>query len=230
MKTSPTASLIIVIVLLIVAGGLYFALAPKAKAPATSATTETIATTSPSTSLATSSVAMKSYTDRGQTFSLSYPETFTFVGKDDGFAHYAQGWLQSAATLGSVLVRITVPSSFEPKTNFVDATFGVGSSADRDAIAQCLMAPQSSGPVLPKTTVTIHGVEYTKFISSDAGAGNVYENTSYRTVRNGQCYGVEYTIHSSNIGNYSRDQGITAFDQAKIHAALEGIVQSFKFL
>ncbi len=78
--------------------------------------------------------------------------------------------------------------------------------------------------------VIIHGITYTKVTYSDAGAGNFYDTTSYRVVRHSQCYAIEYTIHSSNIGNYSPNQGISAFDEWKVQSILEGMVQSFIFL
>ncbi len=82
---------------------------------------------------------------------------------------------------------------------------------------------------MKKAEASINGVTYTKLESSGAGAGNLYETTSYRTVHNGQCYAIEYTIHSSNIANYPTESGITAFDKAKVQNALESIVQSLSF-
>ena len=78
--------------------------------------------------------------------------------------------------------------------------------------------------------MTIGSMKFTKITLSDAGAGNFYNTTSYRTIYHNQCYAIEYTIHSTNIGNYSPDQGITEFDQTKIVPLLENMVQSFKFL
>ena len=128
-----------------------------------------------------------------------------------------------------MLVKATLPSSFEPKTNFGDGTLTVGTSADPTAIAECTTFAEGGNGV-QKTSVAINGVTYERFVTNDAAAGNIYQTTSYRTLRNSQCYVIEYTIHSGNIENYSPDQGITAFDQAKVQSELESIVQSFKFL
>ena len=168
----------------------------------------------------------QTFTDQGKTFSFSYPSIFKISG---GGVGYSTDWMQNATTSGLLLVKATLPSSFEPKTNFANATLTVGTSADPTAISECLTYA-AGGNGVKKSSVTINGVAYTKFLTSDAGAGNFYQTTSYRALRNSQCYAVEYTIHSSNIGNYSPDQGITAFDQAKVQNALESIVQSFKFL
>ena len=80
-----------------------------------------------------------------------------------------------------------------------------------------------------KEQVSLHGMDYTKLTVSDAGAGNFYDVTSYRMIKDSQCYALEYTIHSTNIGNYSPDQGITEFDKTKIQTILESIVKSFSF-
>ena len=80
-----------------------------------------------------------------------------------------------------------------------------------------------------RKTKTVNGTTYTVLCSSDAAAGNRYETTSYRVVRNSQCYVIEYTVHSTAIGNYDPSQGITEFDQAKVTGIMEGIVSSFRF-
>ncbi len=165
------------------------------------------------------------FTDEGKTFSFVYPSNFTVVG---GGVGYTQSWAQQATTSGLLLAVLNVPQSFEPKTNFADAAFSVGTSPDPQAVSYCLTPSQGNGS--KPTQVTINGVLYTTFTISDAGAGNFYTTTTYRVVRNSQCYAIEYTIHSTNIGNYPPSLGISQFDQQKIQNVLDGIVQSFKFL
>ncbi|MES2225850.1 MAG: MliC family protein [Patescibacteria group bacterium] len=167
------------------------------------------------------------FMDSGKTFSFSYPKAFTLSGGDLG---YTQSWMENATTSGLVLAKVTLPKSFQPSTNFSEAVFTVGTSPDPTAVATCLTYNPSGGPATSSSSETINGTTYTVLHSSDAGAGNLYETTSYRTIRNSQCYAIEYTIHSTNIGNYSPDQGITAFDRDSVEGALKGIVQSFKFL
>ena len=170
---------------------------------------------------------MKTFTDQGKTFSFAYPNEVTISG---GGVGYTTDWIvnNNAQTLGLVLAKVSLDRSLEPKTNFSGATISVDTSADPAAVSSCLLA--SNGGVTAKDPVVINGVTYAKITSNDAGAGNFYSTTSYRTVRNNQCYVVEYTVHSTNIGNYSPDQGITQFDEQKINTILEQVVQSFKFL
>jgi membrane-bound inhibitor of C-type lysozyme len=189
--------------------------------------TDCVAGTDTSTA-ASGNVMMRSFTDEGKTFTFTYPNAFTVSGGGTG---YTQDWMLNATTEGLLLAKVTVPQSYLPKTNFVGATLTVGTSSDTSAVAQCLAAPQNGGPTAAaKTVVTVHGVQYTQYVTTDAGAGQMYYTTSYRTVRHDQCYAIEYTIHSSNIDNYPSTSGITVFDQATIQNALQNIIQSFTFL
>jgi membrane-bound inhibitor of C-type lysozyme len=174
----------------------------------------------------TANEGTKTFTDNGNTFSFIYPSQFTVSG---GGVGYSTDWMVNATTSGMLLAKLTIPSSFQPKTNFGDATLTIGTSADPHALKQCNTFSESGGPSVPSTQVTINGVSFTKFSESDAGAGNIYQTTSYRTIRNNQCYAIEYTIHSANIQNYSPDQGITTFDQNKVQSVLEEIVHSVQF-
>ena len=177
------------------------------------------------TSTASSTGAISTFTDQGKTFSFTYPSEFSVSG---GGVGYSTGWMDFATTSGMVLAKLTIPSTFEPNTNFGDATFTIGTSADPAAVKSCTTF-SAGGTKAAESQVIINGTTYTKFLESDAGAGNDYQTTSYRTVRNNQCYAVEYTIHSANIQNYDPSQGITAFDQNKVNSVLESIVQSVRF-
>jgi hypothetical protein len=79
-------------------------------------------------------------------------------------------------------------------------------------------------------TVAINGVTFDKFTSSSPGAGNLYDTTSYRLIRDSQCYAIEYTIHSTQLANYPASAGVKAFNSATVTAQLTSIVSSFKFL
>jgi len=175
--------------------------------------------------MVTTSKGNNMFIDSGKTFSFVYPSSLDLMGGDVG---YTQSWREEATSSGLVLAVVTTPSNYLPKTNFGDAKFTVGTSADLDAVSSCLTDPQDN--MTKSSKVTINGVTYTKLTFSDAGAGNIYDTVSYRTVRDNQCYAIEYTIHSSNIGNYSPDQGITQFDQQKVQQTFDQIAQSFTFL
>ena len=63
--------------------------------------------------------------------------------------------------------------------------------------------------------------------SSDAGAGNFYENTIYSVKASSSCISLDLFIHSTNIGNYTPGT-IKEFDRAKLFAIFFSILQSLK--
>ncbi|MGC9599088.1 MAG: hypothetical protein ABSE18_01760 [Minisyncoccia bacterium] len=130
---------------------------------------------------------------------------------------------------GVLAFTLMIPRAFEPQTNFADAKLTVGYSANGVAVAQCLMPGPASGPSSATSSAMINGVAFTVFHATDAGAGNYYETTSYRTVQAGKCWAVEYTIHSSQIANYPPQYGLQPFDKAKLTDLLDRIVGTFRF-
>lgn len=174
----------------------------------------------------TTASGLKQFTDGGGTFTFMYPSSVTVTG---GGVGYTQEWMVNATTSGLVLAKATLDQSFQPKTNFNDAKLTVGTSADPSAVASCLTYNPSGGPSPAPARETINGTAYTVLHSSDAAAGNRYDTTSYRTIRNGQCYVIEYTIHYGNIANYDAKSGIKEFDEAAVMKVMDGIVRTFRF-
>ena len=167
----------------------------------------------------------KMFKDPSGIISFNYPNEAVLVIRGEDIE---PNWAALATTSGSRIAEVNLPRSFQPNTNFSEAVFTVGSSTDQTAISNCFINPYSD--IGTTTVLRINGTQYTRFGFGTAGAGNFYDTTSYRTFHNGVCYAIEYTIHSTNIGNYSPDQGITEFNRAKVRDTLEDIVQSFKFL
>ncbi len=182
-----------------------------------------------------------SFSDEAKTFSFSYPRDFRVVGSDMGLTEM---WRQNSTAMGSLLATVVIPRSFQPKTNFSEAVFTVGMSVDPQAVATCTVpsngeqyavsggkgdAPRASRSDKP-TAVRINGTAFTKITFSDAAMSNYQDTVSYRTLRDGACYAVEYMIHSTNRAVYDSTQGITEFDRTRIEEIMEGIVRSFSFL
>jgi hypothetical protein len=168
---------------------------------------------------------ISTFTDPNNTFSFEYNPSFSVTAGD---GQPTIDWRMNSNNLnGILLAKVSVPKEYIPNTNFSDARLTIGMSGDNQALKTCFAKDQNE-------TVggqeMIGGYPFAKFTANDAGAGNFYETTSYRAILGQYCYVVEYTIHSSNIGNYSPDQGITEFDKTKIQNELENIVTSFKFL
>ncbi|MEI6553856.1 MAG: hypothetical protein WCO09_04760 [bacterium] len=186
--------------------------------------TQTTSTDTNSAS-STSEIVMSDFTDSHKTFSFEYNSLFNAT---DTRSVLSKDWNLNAKQNGIILAKVTAPKTYMPNTNFSEAFLTVGRSADKTAIKTCTTAA-TNGEVKAGTT-TISGYMFAKVTANDAGAGNFYESVIYRGIVGGNCYAIQYTIHSTNIGNYSPDQGITAFDKTKIQTDLENIVSSFKFL
>lgn len=236
--SGPGSSIaIIVILLLMVIGFVYLLKDRNVIPPAGQIATSTAPTTgaAPSTSPATTTFpsyyqdpsTWQATTDTNGGFSISYPLDFPVT--DNPIAATGTDWrLGANGTIGAQDFTLTVPKAFEPQTNFNDATLTVGRSADATAIADCLVA--TNGESEADGAVFINGIQFNVFTSNDAGAGNIYDTTSYRTVHNGQCYAVEYTIHSGELANYPASYDLTQFDMDKVQSTLDLVVSTFKFL
>ncbi len=167
------------------------------------------------------------YTDSGGRFTLIYPKAFSISGPKSALT---TSWRQDAASTGYLLATLTIPKSYMPRTNFSEAVLTIGQSNDKTELGSSGCPTKLAGYIPGSAAaVVINGQTFTKITRSDAGAGNLYQTTGYYTIRDGDCYAVEYTIHSTNIGNYDPSQGITPFDNDKIVGVLEKIVKSFTF-
>lgn len=171
-------------------------------------------------SIATTAV----YENTTEGFSFSYPKEFNLADEE---TLSNQSWDFNSTSAGNLLVRVLIPKSIEPNTNFGEAVFDVGVSTSSIDIKNCLVPP--IGNFVEVSTSTINGENYTVFNYSDAGAGNRYDIESLRAIHNNQCFVLESMIHSSNIGNYSPDQGIKEFDRNFVNSILNNIVSTFKF-
>lgn len=157
----------------------------------------------------------------GADFSFTYDPQFTATGNAS-----TTPWRVNTTSEGVLLAKVNIPDTFEPSTNFRGATFTVGRSDSVEGIRDCRIP--TNGERM-KGTKTIDGVTWNIITLTDAGAGNYYDTTSYRYLINGSCYALEYTIHSTNIGNYDPSQGIAEFDTQKVVSVLETMVDSFQF-
>jgi hypothetical protein len=85
----------------------------------------------------------------------------------------------------------------------------------------CTASDFSSQPVIA-TTTTINNREYSFASTSDAGAGNFYEEHIFALPYSRPCTAIRYFIHSTNIANY--DPGaIKEFDKAALLKQFDAI-------
>ena len=206
-------TLLVIVVLIIVILGIYFVLNPnKSKAPSQTLNNNFVATTTV-------------YKNTTEGFSFSYPNKFSLA---DNETISGQPWEYNTTDIGNLIVRVLIPRTIQPKTNFGEAYFDVGVSTSTQSLRDCLLSPMGNGVEI--LSQNIGGTDFKVFHYNDAGAGNLYDVTSYHIIHDGKCFVLESMVHSSNIGNYSPDQGISEFDKVSIDNILKNIVSSFRFL
>ena len=160
-------------------------------------------------------------------FSIAYPIDFN---ADDNYTLApSPNWRVGAGPdeSGVVAFTLAIPRALEPQTNFADAKLTVSYAGKGPAVANCLVPDASEGPAAATSSAMLHGIPFTVFASSGAGAGNLYETTSYRALHGGRCWAVEYTIHSTQIGNYPPQYGLQPFNKAYVAEVLARIVNTF---
>ena len=145
-------------------------------------------------------------------FSLRYPPGYTVNG---GYVYEGLGPGHDITG-----VSFTIPAGMTQGTNLADDTrLSIETLPDAPACTADLFLPDgASAP----TTVTENGTDYSVASLSDAGAGNIYEETVHALVGTSPCLAVRYFVHSANIDNF--DPGsVTAFDAAALTAEFDAI-------
>lgn len=165
------------------------------------------------------------FTNKEKTISFVYPKNFSVDKKEQ---NPTKDWSFGSKYDGKILATMSIPKTFQPNTNFSEAKFTIRESADSGAFQSCLAKEDELGSIFSDETIGF--TTYLKSTTNDAGAGNFYETTTYKIIKNRKCYSFQYTIHSTNIGNYSPEQNITEFDKAKIVNIFEGMMKTVKFL
>jgi len=118
-----------------------------------------------------------------------------------------------------------IDTQFYANTNLFEAYFLFGSSTDAQAVSTCTQTASLGGPETGNGDVTINGVSFTKSVGGGVGAGNIYEQTYYRTVHNGICYEITYFFHYGNIGNF--DPGsVKEFDHTALIQKFDQILST----
>lgn len=145
-------------------------------------------------------------------FSLRYPPGYTING---GYVY--QGLGPGHDITG---VSFTIPAAMTDGTNLSDDTrLSVETLPDVTSCTADLFLP--AGADTP-TETTEYGTDYSVASLSDAGAGNLYDETVYALVGTSPCLAVRTFIHSTNLANY--DPGtVTAFDEAALTAQFDAI-------
>ncbi len=121
-------------------------------------------------------------------------------------------------------VSFTIPSSMATGTNLSSDTYV--------AVEQLPNAKNCTADIfildnVKATTVQDGGTTYSVASTSDAGAGNRYEETVYALPDSKPCTAVRYFVHYGVIENYPAGQ-VTAFDRAALLSSFDTIRRSLK--
>ena len=156
------------------------------------------------------------FEDKTNGFKIWYPENSEIKYEGGNFLYATK----------NAAIQIYVSSTKFTGTNLGEAVVAVGVDGSTVAVAACQQAingDQYQG------VVTISGKDFSLFVGTDAGAGNLYDYRAYRRVQNGRCYEISEVLHSGNIYNYEPG-AVKEFDKPYFSGILEKIATSFEFV
>jgi hypothetical protein len=114
------------------------------------------------------------------------------------------------------------------KTNLGQAYLMVSSTSDPQIVATCTEPGQATGELEQVIgNEVINGYTFVHSTGDGAGAGNLYQQEIYRMVNKNICYEVIYYMHSSQVGNFPPEAGITEFDQNAVIQKFYSVFSTF---
>lgn len=151
-------------------------------------------------------------------FSIVRPKTSEIqTGNFDGYLSVTQ----------TPVIGVTLAHEMFTGTNLSDVGVYIGASSSKSVLASCLKASKDTDEKAASSTL-IGTTQFATFTSVGVGAGNTYEEKTYRALHDGRCYEIAELLHSGNIGNYP-DGTVVQFDHAKFSGYLEDIAKTFVF-
>ena len=121
-----------------------------------------------------------------------------------------------------------VPKNFTAGTNLSDSSYLAVEILP--SATQCSAAAFLDDAIdKPRMVTGAHGITWSVQDGSDAGAGNIYEETVQAVIGARPCIATRAFAHSTNIGNY--DPGtVKPFDRAAFNATIDRMRRSFRLL
>lgn len=151
-------------------------------------------------------------------FSLRYPAGYTI---DEKYSYQAQG---PGRSIGGV--KFTIPSAAAANTNLSSDSY---MSVEEIPNAKSCSASAFVQPGAKVTTITEGDTTYSVASTSDAAAGNRYDETVYAFPGTSPCMAVRYFIHYGAIENYPPDTA-HAFDRQALLAQFDAMRRSLIIL
>lgn len=114
------------------------------------------------------------------------------------------------------------------KTNLGQAYLFVSSTSDPQTVATCTEPGQATGELEQVIgNEVINGYTFVHSSGDGAGAGNLYQQEIYRMANKNICYEVIYYMHSSQVGNFPAEAGITEFDSNAVIQRFYSVFSTF---
>lgn len=177
-------------------------------------------TTKPTTEVATTRV----YRDKAVGFSITLPTALssttsdTLYSVDESYKYTALGEGKSIPG-----VKFTIPQLMNAGTNLSDDTYISVERLEKGQV--CEATTFLSDLKLKSQTITDGKFSYSFASSSEAAAGNRYEEYVYALPDSDSCLAVRYFIHYGAIENYDQAK-IKAFNRVKLFADFDSISKS----
>lgn len=153
-------------------------------------------------------------------FTLKYPRDFDRSWDVDALAN---AFLDGAD--GHVKFALPEDAFMDTKSNFAGAWLTV-SHRKNTSESECFASVDEAGQM--SETRTINGISYRIDATADAGAGNFYRSTVYRTLDRGTCFEAVTTLHTTNVANYP-DRTVKEFDLEKAESVFREILGTVMF-
>ena len=156
----------------------------------------------------------ETYTDTELGLSVQYPNDFIldqeYTYNDLGDGIVIEG------------VRFTIPASMATGTNLSDDSFiAVETMPDVETCSAELFVPADTAT----STLTDNGQMYSFATTTDAGAGNRYEELVYTIPGTDPCLSIRYFIHYTALENYEEGT-VTEFNRNSLIATFDQIRRS----
>lgn len=202
--------------------------------PATS--TKPTTGTKPTTALTTGNIAgFYSYVNAAHNFSIQYPSYVRPLTSFATFHEIGNNWRLYAgqANQGKPVVSFSIKNIDQGVYSTGKQTYPLYFTAEvrvgvSPNVKECY-TPDASYPNQKITNVTINGVAFKKFSTSDAAMMKYTQSESYRTIHNNSCYVIEQIKSGTTYRDEKMNIAYTDAQLTELYNLGEKVVKTFKF-
>lgn len=202
--------------------------------PATS--TKPTTGTKPTTALTTGNIAgFYSYANAAHNFSIQYPSYVRPLTSFATFHEIGNNWRLYAgqANQGKPVVSFSIKNIDQGVYSTGKQTYPLYFTAEvrvgvSPNVKECY-TPDASYPNQKITNVTINGVAFKKFSTSDTAMMKYTQSESYRTIHNNSCYVIEQIKSGTTYRDEKMNIAYTDAQLTEFYNLGEKVVKTFKF-